>query len=375
MRRLGLLVDLFDCDPAELRSLPGWTPFDHPYDDRPNVVGLWPSTGAGRSLILNAHVDTTEAEPVERWTHDRWGGEIVGNRLYGRGAQDDKSGGVALLMVVQALKDAGIRLNGTLILQSVIEEEITGNGTLACMARGYDADGAVVVDGTGLGRAIVAQAGQLAFRVTCYGKPAPTGSAYRGVNAIDKAWLVVQALRQLEARKNERIHPRWEQIEHPVNFNLWAIQGGEWLGTVAARCRIDGAISFLPPDTLTSIMREIETTVQATTLADPWLREHPPGVSYDALGHDPLISPPDSELLRLLQHAHREVTGQPLAPSAIAGWGDSRHFGLRRPTPSCLFGPGGGGGAHGLDEWLDLDEIGPVTKTLVGFVIDWCGIA
>lgn len=374
-RHLGLLVDLFDCDPAELAGLPGWTPFAHPYQDRPNLVAVWPGAGGGRSLILNAHVDTTSAEPVELWTRDPWGGEIVGERLYGRGAQDDKAGHIAMLMVVRALQRAGVRLQGTLLLQSVIEDEITGNGTLACMARGYDADGAVVIDGTGLGRAIVAHPGQVAFRITVHGRPMPLGAAHRGVNAIEAAWPLVGALRALEARLNQDLHPQWAHIEHPVNFNLWGIRGGEWLGTVPGRCVLEGALSFLPPWTLPSIRREIEAAVTAAARGHPWLAEHPPAVSYDALGHDPLQLPPDTELLRRLGAAHQAVAGRPLQPHTITGWCDLRHFSLNRPTPCCLFGPGAGGNAHCPDEWLDLREVGPVVGTLAAFVLDWCGVA
>ena len=375
MRRLGLLVDMFDCDPAELSSLPGWATVDWSYEDRPNIVALRPTVGSGRSLILSAHVDTVEADPVELWSRDPWGGEIVGNRIYGRGAQDDKAGAIAMLMIVQALQDAGVRLSGDLILQSIIEEEITGNGTLACMSRGYDADGAIMVDGTGLGRAIVAHPGQIAFRITCYGRPVPWGNAHRGVNAIEKAWLIIQALRQLEARKNEHIHPQWAHLEHPLNLNLWGIHGGEWLGTVAARCTVEGALSFVPPDTLNSIRREIEETLTSAAAADPWLKEHQPVLRFHALNLDPLFTTPDHDLWRCLDKAHEGVTGHPLTPSTITGWCDIRHFSLNQPTPACLFGPGGGGGAHSTDEWLDLDDIRPVTKILAEFVIKWCGVA
>lgn len=373
-RRLGLLVDLFDCDPAALTALPGWTPFDYPYADRPNLVGLWPG-GGGRSLILNAHVDTTSAEPVELWTHDPWGGEIVSNRLYGRGAQDDKAGAIAMLMIVQALQRAGVRLAGTLVLQSVIEDEITGNGTLACMARGYEADGAVVIDGTGLGRAIVAHPGQVAFRVTVWGRPAPLGAAHRGINAIEQMGPIIRALRGLEVRLNEHVHPRWTHIEHPINLNVWGIRGGEWLGTVAGRCALEAALSFLPPHTLPTIKAEIEAAVAGATQEADWQAEQQPAVTYDALGHDPVLASPETELFRLLAGAHQQVTGLPLRPHTITGWCDMRHFSLHQPTPAYLFGPGGGGGAHCPDEWLDLDEILPVTKTLAALVIDWCGLA
>ena len=173
MRDLGLDVEMIECDPDALARYPTWSPTDWSYENRPNVAGRWPGVGGGRSLILNAHVDTTSPEPVELWSRDPWGGEIDGNRLYARGAQDDKAGCCEMLFVVQALQDAGLRLKGDLILETTIDEECSGNGSLALVAAGYEADGVLMLDGTGLGRAIVAHPGHVAFRVTIHGKPVP----------------------------------------------------------------------------------------------------------------------------------------------------------------------------------------------------------
>jgi acetylornithine deacetylase len=260
-----------------------------------------------------------------------------------------------------------------LLLQSVIEDECTGNGTLALVARGYDAEAAIVVDGTGPGRAIVNHPGQLAFHVTIYGKPAPWGAAHRAVNAIEKSAVIVAALRRLEAEKNGPVHPLWSAIEHPVNLNFFGIRGGEWLGTVAARCVCDFGLTFLPPDTLESTRATIERVVAEAAAADPWLRDHPPSVGYNALATPPVLADPASRLFQTLDQNHRAVFGTPLAPATITGWCDVRHFSLRRPAQALLFGPGGGGGAHCPDEWLNLDDLLPVTRTLLGATIDWLG--
>lgn len=374
MRDLDLAVELIDCDPDELAQYAGWTPTDWSYENRPNLAAVWRGTGDGRSLILNAHVDTTSPEPVELWSHDPWGGEIVGNRLYARGAYDDKAGCCEMLFVVQALQDAGLRLKGDLILETTIDEECSGNGSLALAARGYEADGVLMLDGTGLGRAIVAHPGHIAFRITIHGKPAPYVAATHGVNAIEKAWVFIRALRDLEAKKNERIPPRWADAEHPVHLNVYGIEGGEWVGNVSGRCVLDAVIGFMPPDNVVSARAEIEATVATAAAGDEWLREHPPQVTFEGLAVEPMDMGDDNPVVSRLAMAHQAVTGQPLEPVAITGFCDLHQHSLHRPTPGCLFGPGGGAGPHSVDEYFNLDDLAPVTKTVLAFVIDWCGI-
>ena len=373
MESLGLDVEMIECDPDALARYPTWSPTDWSYENRPNVAGRWPGTGGGRSLILNAHVDTTSPEPVELWSRDPWGGEIEGNRLYARGAQDDKAGCCEMLFVVQALQDAGLRLKGDLILETTIDEECSGNGSLALVAAGYEADGVLMLDGTGLGRAIVAHPGHVAFRVTIHGKPVPYISATHGVNAIEKASVVIGALRELEAKKNASVPPRWADTDHPIHFNVYGISGGEWVGTVAARCVLDATLGFMPPETVADARAEIEATVAAAAAQDEWLRDHPPQVTFQGLALEPLDMGDDNAVVAHLAEAHQVTTGLPLGPVAITGFCDLHQHSLRRPTPGCLFGPGGGGGAHSVDEFFDLNDLAPVTKTAIAFVLDWCG--
>lgn len=373
MESLGLDVEMIECDPEALARYPTWSPTDWSYENRPNVASRWSGIGGGRSLILNAHVDTTSPEPVELWSRDPWGGEIDGNRLYARGAQDDKAGCCEMLFVVQALQDAGLRLKGDLILETTIDEECSGNGSLALVAAGYEADGVLMLDGTGLGRAIVAHPGHVAFRITIHGKPVPYISATHGVNAIEKASVVIRALRELEAKKNASLPPRWADTEHPIHFNVYGITGGEWVGTVAARCVLDATLGFMPPESVADARAEIEATVAAAAAEDEWLRDHPPQVTFQGLALEPLDMGDDNAVVAHLAEAHQVTTGLPLGPVAITGFCDLHQHSLRRPTPGCLFGPGSGGGAHSVDEFFDLNDLAPVTKTAIAFVLDWCG--
>lgn len=144
--RIGLEVDVFEADLGEVSRHPGYVATPWGTAGRPNVVGtLRGADPAARSLALNGHVDVVSPEPVAAWSHDPWGGqrvEIDGvERLYGRGALDMKSGTVACFHALRAVLDAGLRPRGTVVLQSVVEEEAGGGaGMLATLLRGHTTD-------------------------------------------------------------------------------------------------------------------------------------------------------------------------------------------------------------------------------------------
>ena len=122
LRQLGLEATIEDPDPDGLVDHPSYAPVAWSHAGQPNVWGrLPPSAGSGgRSLVLNGHVDVVPAEPTDWWTHDPWGADVIGGRMYGRGALDMKAGLVAGLLAIQAVVEAGARLRGPVIFESVV---------------------------------------------------------------------------------------------------------------------------------------------------------------------------------------------------------------------------------------------------------------
>ena len=133
------------------------------------MVGILEGEGKGRSLILNGHVDTVPPGDTTLWKHNPFGGEIEGDRIFGRGSVDMKGGISAMIMAVKFIKEAKIRLKGDIILQCVVDEEGGGNGTLACVDRGYKADAAIVTEPTNL-KIMIAHRGAMHLRVKVKGK-------------------------------------------------------------------------------------------------------------------------------------------------------------------------------------------------------------
>lgn len=370
LRDSGLATESWDLD-DELRALPNGGDSGVPFTGRPNVAGMLAGAGEGRSLILNGHVDVVSAEPVAAWSHDPWGAAIVGDKMYGRGAFDMKSGVAINLLLPRLLRDAGIALGGDLIIQSVIEEECTGNGALD-MARCYPADACVVTEPTG-GTFTAAHVGVLWFRIAISGVSWHAMQAYRGVNAISKAVPIIQALEALDRRLNEAPpHPAFAAIEHPINLNIGTISGGDWPSTVPGACELHCRLAFYPGQEVGEVRAEIERAVAAAAAADPWLRDHPPVVSYDGFQSAGSIVSMTEPAVRLLGAWHEAVTGAPLEPRVGTGINDMRYFNFAG-TPAGCYGAAGGN-AHAADEWLDLASLVPTAKVLGAFVLDWCGV-
>ena len=131
------------------------------FTGRENVVVKIQGTGGGRSLILNAHLDTIPVEDEKSWAHDPFGGEVIGNKIYGRGAADCKTGVVLAFIVARILKECHIDLLGDILIQNVVEEEFGGLGTLQCALSGQKSDGAIILENTGNKIVVVGGRGEI----------------------------------------------------------------------------------------------------------------------------------------------------------------------------------------------------------------------
>jgi acetylornithine deacetylase len=366
----GMRVETYDL-PEDTPQQPNGGFSGVPFAGRPNVHGYRTGSGGGRSLILNGHIDVVSPEPISAWTHDPWGAEIVGDRMYGRGAYDMKSGVGVNLFLCRLLNDLDIPLAGDLTVHSVIEEECTGNGALAASLRD-SADACLIPESTDF-QMTTAHPGVIWFRVRIEGKSAHAGWAWQGVNAIVKAVPVINALVQLNDDLNLQVHPLWADQYHPINLNIGVIQGGDWPSTVPGACELRCRTSFFPGTSVEEMQVRIEGAIAEAAAGDEWLREHLPVVSYDGFRTSGVILDLDEPLVRELRAAYTSVTGDVIEQKIGAAVTDQRYYSFRG-IPATCFGAKGEK-AHGTDEWLDLTSLPIVAKVMGAFILDWCGLA
>lgn len=378
--RLGLAVRREAIDVDAIRDLPGFGPVDWSYEGRYNVVGLHdPGANEARTLVVNGHVDVVSPEPLALWSSPPFEPRLIEDGpdgetwLTGRGAGDMKGGSVACLWAFAALADLGVAPASRVVFESPIEEECTGNGTLALCAAGYGGDACLIpepFDET----VLVRQMGVLWFRVRVLGKTAHVLGAGRGVNAIEKSWRFVRALRDLEDELNrpERIPAGYRGMDHPLNLNPGVIQGGDWASTVAGECVIHFRLGVYPGEPLDEARRTVERRVADAAAGDPFLEEFPPRVEWIGFQAEGCEFDPASAFGRSLTAAHAAWRGRPAQKLAATCTTDVRHFERYYGTPATCYGPKAAD-IHGADERVSVDSMRRVAEVTATFLMDWCG--
>lgn len=374
MQKLGLALDIWDPVDAELQAHPAYVPSELPYVGRPNVVEVWRGTGGGRSLIFNGHVDVVPTGAPEKWTHGPWSGDYVDGKVYGRGAADMKAGCVVNLLVVQALQQAGIRLRGDLILQSVVDEENGGNGTLACVLRGYTGDGMVFTEPSSDFALGIAQRGAQFFRLRVAGVEGSIEGRLELVNPIGKALQVYQAVEAYAAMRQAQVsHPLYDPYyRFKVPLAICKIHGGEWPSTIPATCVLEGSIEALPGEDIEQVKADFKAYLQALGLYDPWFEQHPIEVEWWGLRLESAEVPLDHPLV---QAAAEEIAAVKGFPPIIGGGGgcDLRLPVLYGNTPAVIYGPRGGM-VHCIDEYVEFEQVLTCAEVLANLAVRWCGV-
>ncbi|MFH6782990.1 MULTISPECIES: ArgE/DapE family deacylase [Methylobacterium] len=373
-RDRGYAMDRFAMDRAQIEAHPGGATFALEHSEAPIVVGIHrPREERGRSLILQAHVDVVPPGPADLWTHPPFEPVVEGDWLHGRGGADMKAGHAANLFALDALRRIGLQPAATVTLQSVVEEESTGNGALMTHLRGYRAD-AVLIPEPEEEMLVRANTGVLWFRVEVRGRPVHVREMGTGANAIDAAYRVIGALRQLEARWNadKAGRPHFEGEAHPINLNIGRIEGGDWASSVPAWCRIDCRIAIYPGTSAADAAREIEAAVQAFARDDAFLSNSPPRVTFHGFFAEGYVLEEGSEAEAVLGRAHAAATGTELKSFMTAGYLDTRVHALYDRVPALCYGPKSEN-IHGFDERVSLASLKRITTAMALFVAEWCG--
>jgi acetylornithine deacetylase/succinyl-diaminopimelate desuccinylase-like protein len=358
--------------------------------DQHNVIARMRSSApdAHRSVLFNGHSDVvpvTEQEYADWTGGDPWSGHLADGAVYGRGACDMKGGNTAVIFAMRALADTGVVPPGQATASFVIGEE-SGEVELGphhLLGSGFRGDIAVVTEPSGL-LVCPAAVGWFFFQVAVEGQAAhaagrgraihPSREGVVGVNAIDVMARVMSRLAQLETQwgLNEQ-HPL--MAPGTMALNPVYVSGGGMQATTPDACSAVWAVTASPNRSCREVIDEIERVIASVSVADPWLTQHPPVVTYPFLH-------PEFEPINL-PLTHPAVTL--LSDTVAAAVGNRRGEGIM-PTPSdanvlaaagqptMVCGPGQlvGNGVHGLDEHIDVDEVVAAAKAYAAMILDWC---
>jgi acetylornithine deacetylase len=347
------------------------------------------AAGSGPVIGFNGHLDVVPIEDPARWPHDPWGGAVADGRIYGRGACDAKGAVVAMIGALRLLRATGIESATRLLLHIVTDEEVAGDCTDECLARGRP-DAVIVGEPSALD-VWIAEPGLEHLRIEVDGiathalnrwralADAP-GSEAGGVNAIDKASLVIAAMRDIERMWTRDF--RYPHLPRGFNtINLGAIVGGKSSGpdqinaesgpgSVPDRCTLEYNIWYYPSQSLRSLKAELEARVLEACARDWWLADHPPRFTWALRG---LTNPPAetdpahplaAALLAAAQALSPESRATAMQGASLLPWY------TRRGIPGVIFGPGNVAQAHGVDEYLALDSLRETTLALAMALAD-----
>ncbi len=210
-------------------------------DNRRSVIGRI-RLGEGPKLVFNGHLDVVPAGAG--WETDPFVPLMKGDRLYGRGAADMKGGVAAMLKAAMNIAAHPDGMCGELCLVFVADEEIINLGTISCREGWKDADYAVIGEPTEM-QIEIAHKGTARFEICVSGKSCHSGMPWNGVNAIQKAAAVIEAVKKYDDSLKGITHPLLSRPSIAVTM----VTGGEKDNIIPDKCSVFVDYRMIPGDT------------------------------------------------------------------------------------------------------------------------------
>jgi acetylornithine deacetylase len=313
--------------------------------------------------VLQGHVDVVPAGDLGLWGGaDPWSARVEAGRMHGRGTCDMKAGVAANLAVARALHRSGVRTRGRLALHAVGSEEDGGLGAFATLRRGHTGDAAVITEPTA-GRLVTANAGALTFRVEVAGRAAHGSTRLEGASALDAFWPLHQALHRLEAHRNSDARDLVPDNRMPYAISVGLVRAGDWASTVPDRLVAEGRMGVRLGEDPASARAALETAVTDAAADHPWLRDHPPLVTWPG-GQFASGRLPDGDPLAGDVAAAVTAVGGARPATAVAPYGSDLRLYAAAGIPTLQYGPGDVRLAHTTHESVPLDEVVAVARAL-----------
>lgn len=365
MRDYGLQVEMQDVE-----------------EGRSNAIGYMRGSGKGKTLLFNGHMD--HSPPVMGWPRDPFGGDLENGRIYGHGISNMKASNAAFVIAAEAIKRAGVKLAGDVVLANVVGECQGGKGTLEFIKRGGRADAFVVAEPTNL-NVVTMHAGLVVFVITIYGKAG--NYSIRGVSALAKALRVVQALGPLDP--NNFSKSIWlPESKNPIYdglplHNIGALKAGltEKFGndgpyTIPDYCQIWLDVRYTPDLTMADVKQKLESVLDSIGKSDPdfkatvhvydgWL----PMVPFEVNIDHPIVTA-TKNAYKFVTNKDPEVGG--VKPFKCMG-SDASHLGAAGMS-GILLGPGSIV-VSVPDEHVEVSKLINAAKIYSLIMLEVCGVS
>jgi len=364
--KMGAETRMFETPPDIYERMGVIGPKGRKFAGRSNLVGEFAFGTGGKRIIVNGHMDTVSVTGMKI---EPFSGEVKDGKIWGRGASDCKGPLTAGLIAIKSLLSVADDLSGSIVFESVMDEECSGSGagTLTCCHEGYTGDIALVVDGSGL---VITYGcgGCLTADITAVGEGGH--AAIGGISAIDKGLIVKDAIDDFKQERESR-YP-------DSKVNLGIFNSGVHSAVVPSSAYMSLNIVYKLEEAQKAkadglefggikIREAFERKIRDFEEKDQWLREHRSQIEWvkDLL---PFETSKDDPVVKGLRSIFVDTLGTEPKVSKMNAWLDAswiRHF---AKAPTISFGPGKPGTAHADVEYIEIEDMRNCAKVLARFL-------
>lgn len=382
------LKEIFDSIRVEnklidLDKVPGLTEHNafHPgrnYKDRPNLVARYPGKKGGKSLLFSGHIDTMPVGDAV-WEHNPFAGEIKGNKLYGRGSYDMKGGMGSMVMAVESIASLGIEIKGDLLFESVVDEEHAGcNGTLANRLIGHNADAAVLAEPSNL----AIYPAHKGFRIVHLIVEGNSGMSFAGEkleNPVEHIGRLIECIKMFreKRRKDANIPAIYRDVKDPVPVFIPKLQAGEFSYkipmTIPETCKLEVYWQTMPGEKQADIEKEFFVFLDNWCKSDKFFKRNPPKWEFSHRWMPGTQISKNHPIVKTAKKISEEITNQTISIEGAPYPCDLFIFNLYGNMPSIVLGPRGRN-AHGVNEFVYIEDIVNLAKIFACTALEWCGV-
>ena len=345
---------------AEKHPVPAQAVHDYGLQSITNLIVRRPYSAGGPTIALNAHGDVVP--PGDGWTHGPYSGEVVDGKLYGRASAVSKSDFASFTFALRALESLGAPLRGAVELHFTYDEEFGGElGPGWLLEKGYTKPDLLIAAGFSY-QVVTAHNGCLQMEVTVHGKMAHAAIPDSGIDALQGATAVLNAL-YAQNTLYKQVTSKVAGIKHPY-LNVGMIQGGTNTNVVPGKVVLKLDRRMIPEENPTEVEATIRRVIEEAA-------EQVPGVTVEikrmllARALTPL--PGNQPLVEALCRHGEAVFGEPIPTSGTPLYTDVRLY-CERGIPAVIYGAGPRtvleSNAKRADEHIVLEDLRRATKVV-----------
>ena len=315
-------------------------------DNRSSLVATIKQGDNSKTLGLTGHMDVVDPGEESEWTYPPFSATIDGNKLYGRGSTDMKSGLMAMVIAMIELQEEHKVFNGTVKLLATVGEEVGELGAEQLTKLGYadDLDGLIVGEPSNY-NLVYTHMGSINYTVESFGKEAHSSMPQEGYNAINHLIDFSYHINQ----KMDDISKKYENKELGKTIhNITIIDGGNQVNSIPNYAKLQGNIRSIPEFSNDEIIKVLQDTIDELNENQPYQLKLT--IDYNKLS---VKANPNSELIEVIQ----QQFSTPLPLMGISATTDTAEFvKSKNEFDFVVFGPGVPTLPHQVDEYVEIDN-------------------